>query len=73
MPVLGDVKFNQDASCREAELIRWKKNVQGNINANRNTGKESQVVFPCDWLGASGERILESHNCSEADKNRYNI
>ena len=43
-------------------------NAQRTFEANRNTDKESQAVFILDWLGATGEKVSESHKCSEADK-----
>ena len=58
MLVLGDVKFNWDASCREAESIRWEANGSRNFKANRNTDKGSQAALIWDWLGSIAERVL---------------
>ena len=75
MPVLGDLKFNWDKSCREAEFIRWKKNAHRNLKINKKkTDKECQVAFLCDWLGATGERVLEGHNGLKMTKKfRHNM
>ena len=43
MSVLGDVKLNWDASHREAELLRWKKNAHRNFKANKNLWDWSEV------------------------------
>ena len=72
MPATGNVKFDWDALCREAEFMRWIGNVQRNFKANKNTDKESQVAFLQNRLGATGERLLESHKWSEADKENVN-
>ena len=45
IPVLGDVKFNWDVSCREADFMRWKKNVHRNFKTNINTERKSQAAF----------------------------
>ena len=60
MSVIGNVKFNWDASCREAEFLRWKKNACKNFKTNKKTEKESQGAFLWNWLGAMCERVLES-------------
>ena len=35
---------------------------------HKNNDKESQAALLWDWLGATGESILESHKWSEVDK-----
>ena len=38
------------------------------ISRPKHIDKESQAAFFWDWLGGTGERVLESHKWSQADK-----
>ena len=73
MPILGEVKFNWDAPCREAEYNRWKENATHNFTANNNTKELSQSVFLWDWLGETGIRELSAHTWDESDKQKPNV
>ena len=73
MPILGEVKFNWDAPCREAEYNRWKENATRNFHANNNTKELSQSAFLWDWLGETGIRELSAHTWDESDKQKPNV
>ena len=73
MVVLGDVRFTWDASHREVNFIRWKKNAYRNFKGNKNSDKENQSDFFLDWLGATCEREVESQLWSGAEKENLNL
>ena len=45
----------------------------GTFKAHKNTDNKSQGALLRGWLGTTGERVLESHKWSEADRETVGI
>ena len=57
MTLLGQLKFNWEAPCREAEFLRWEETACMNFKGNGNNDTKRQVAFMLHWLGQEGSRI----------------